>query len=587
LKNQPTLAEEIKALLEDAEKISTKNIPQAIASSEKALFKSQKIKEKNSIHADALNQLSSLQRINKEYSTAKNLADRATLISKTIRYEKGTADASFNSAMILKDQEKFSDALWSFRNASLLYQKIDNQEFYIKSLFHLGGIYQRIHDFKNAFAIYHKALSAAEAYQDKSLISDLYLSLASIHLQTKKITKASQFVEKSIKLKEELNQKEKLAQAYYLAGQIKFKAAKLEKAGYNFMMALALFTEHQLQNGMMQSMQALGAVNLQLGDIQAATNQLEDAIQLAKKNNLKSSVYKCHHLLFQCFKSFDQTKALFHLEEYVKLKEEETSKTIQDIVDSHKVISQMDNLEKDAEIEIEKASIIEKKNTELDSFFYRVSHDLKGPIASLMGLSDLVDKDIKDPDARNFLKMYDHQIHRLNTIVMELINITELNYREIKLTPINFYEIVDQCLSAYTYLPSYSKIRFTIDIESNLFVKSEWYIINTILQNLLENSIKYVDIDKEEQKIDIVIFKHAEHLVLKITDNGQGIPEEHQPKIFDMFYRASEVGSGTGLGLFVLKRAIERLKGNVTVESQHRIGSTFEVRIPISTDDLK
>ena len=573
--------------MEDAEKISTKNIPQAIASSEKALFKSQKIKEKNSIHADALNQLSSLQRINKEYSTAKNLADRAKLISKTIRYEKGTADASFNSAMILKDQEKFSDALWSFRNASLLYQKIDNQEFYIKSLFHLGGIYQRIHDFKNAFAIYHKALSAAEAYKDKSLISDLYLSLASIHLQIKKIAKASQFVEKSIKLKEELNQKEKLAQAYYLAGQIKFKAAKLEKAGYNFMMALALFTEHQLQNGMMQSMQALGAVNLQLGDIQAATNQLEDAIQLAKKNNLKSNVYKCHHLLFQCFKSFDQTKALFHLEEYVKLKEEETSKSIQDIVDSHKVISQMDNLEKDAEIEIEKASIIEKKNTELDSFFYRVSHDLKGPIASLMGLSDLVDKDIKDPDARNFLKMYDHQIHRLNTIVMELINITELNYREIKLTPINFYEIVDQCLSAYTYLPSYSKIRFTIDIESNLFVKSEWYIINTILQNLLENSIKYVDIDKEEQKIDIVIFKHAEHLVLKITDNGQGIPEEHQPKIFDMFYRASEVGSGTGLGLFVLKRAIERLKGNVTVESQHHIGSTFEVRIPIITDNLK
>jgi len=67
----------------------------------------------------------------------------------------------------------------------------------------------------------------------------------------------------------------------------------------------------------------------------------------------------------------------------------------------------MDNLEKDAEIEIEKASIIEKKNTELDSFFYRVSHDLKDPIASLMGPSTLVDKDIKYPDARKFLKMYD------------------------------------------------------------------------------------------------------------------------------------------------------------------------------------
>ena len=74
LKNQKALVEKIKALLEDAEKILTENIPKTIASSEKALFKSHKIKEKNNIYADAFNQLASLQRINKEYSTARHLA---------------------------------------------------------------------------------------------------------------------------------------------------------------------------------------------------------------------------------------------------------------------------------------------------------------------------------------------------------------------------------------------------------------------------------------------------------------------------------------------------------------------------------
>ncbi|WP_375580932.1 HAMP domain-containing sensor histidine kinase [Marivirga tractuosa] len=204
-----------------------------------------------------------------------------------------------------------------------------------------------------------------------------------------------------------------------------------------------------------------------------------------------------------------------------------------------------------------------------------------------MGLSDLVDKDIKDPDARHFFKMYDHQIRRLNMIVMELINITELNYRDIKLSPINFYEIADNCISAYTYLPHFSKINFTIDIESNLYFKSEWYIINTILQNLIENSIKYIDIEKSQPKVEIVIFKRKDHIILKVVDNGKGIEPEHQNKIFGMFYRASEKGSGTGLGLFILKRAIERLKGEVIVNSEPNIGSTFEVKIPITKEELK
>jgi len=69
------------------------------------------------------------------------------------------------------------------------------------------------------------------------------------------------------------------------------------------------------------------------------------------------------------------------------------------------------------------------------------------------------------------------------------------------------------------------------------------------------------------------------------VDNGQGIEPEHQSKIFGMFYKASEDGSGTGLGLFVLKRAIERLKGDVIVKSEPKVGSTFEVKIPIANED--
>lgn len=578
---------EIKDLLVEAFEISNVSISNSISLTEKALFKSQKLKKKNAIHADALNQLSLLQRINREFSTAKSLAERAQMISNKINYEKGKGDSCYNIGLIFKEQEKYSEALPYFTDAVHFYGKTQNYELHTKSLCLLGSLYEGFHDFKNAFLSYNNALAEAEEHQNKDLISDIYLSLAGINLKTEKVSKASQLIDKCIKLKEELKKEEKLADAYYLSGKIKSKAGRLEKAGYNFMIALSLFTQYNKQLGMVESMEKLGGINFKLGKIQEAIDLLEEAVLLAEKNSLKASLFKCHHLLFQCFKPVNTSKALYHLEEYVKLKEEENTKYIQNLVDGYEVISQMEDLEKDAEIEQEKASIIEKKNTELDSFFYRVSHDLKGPIASLLGLSELVDKDIKDPEARKFFKMYDHQIRRLNMIVMELINITELNYRDIKLTPINFYEIVDNCISAYAYMPNYSKISFTIDIESNLYFKSEWYIINTILQNLIENSIKYVDEEKDKPEVRVKVFKKKENIIIKISDNGDGISAEHHNKIFDMFYRASEKGSGTGLGLFIMKRAIERLKGEVSVQSEIKIGSTFEVKIPIAQEELK
>lgn len=587
MKITDNLIGEIEELLDEAHGISSESLPNAISLTEKALFKSQKIKNKNAVHADALNQLSILQRKNKEFATAKSLAERAQSIANKINYDRGKGDSCYNLGTIYKEQGKYSEALPHLSDAVYYYAKIKDYRFHAKSLCLLGNLYEEFHDFKNAYLAYEEALAEAEEHKNNNLISDIYLSLAGINLKSEKIPKASHLIEKCITLKEELHQKEKLARAYYLAGKIKVKAGKFKKAEENFEKALSLFTKYNMQIGMVESMEKLGRLYFQEGKIKEAIDILEEAAQIAEKGNFNQSLFKCHQLLFQCFKPVNTSKALYHLEEYVKLREAENSKYIQNLVDGYEVISQMEDLEKDAEMEQEKASIIEKKNTELDSFFYRVSHDLKGPIASLLGLSDLVDKDIKDPEARHFFKMYDHQIRRLNMIVMELINITELNYRDIKLTPINFYEIVDNCISAYAYLPNYNKINFTIDIESNLYFKSEWYIVNTILQNLIENSIKYVDEEKENPTVEIKIFKKKEKIHIKVSDNGEGIEKEHQVKIFDMFYRASENGSGTGLGLFIMKRAIERLKGEVNVNSEIKIGTTFEVKIPITQEEIK
>jgi signal transduction histidine kinase len=98
---------------------------------------------------------------------------------------------------------------------------------------------------------------------------------------------------------------------------------------------------------------------------------------------------------------------------------------------------------------------------------------------------------------------------------------------------------------------------------------------------LIENSIKYIDIEKNQQIVDISVKRDRNNIIIKLADNGLGIPAEHQERIFEMFFRASNNAEGTGLGLFILKRAVERLKGDVSLTSELSKGTTFIISLPL------
>jgi hypothetical protein len=581
IKSPDKIIEEIEELLEEASSTVHENISQAIILTEKALFKSQKIKQKGSVHANALNQLASIQRKNKELATAKGLATRAIDLSTNIEFKRGIADGKYNLAKILLSENKPSDALPYLIESSNAYKALDDKILFAKSICLLGQIYERFRDFKSAKERYKKALDLSISQSDHTLESSVYLYLANVSIETKKYSKARQYIEKSLQYKKEDTRKQVLAFAHYLKGKIYFHFKEAENALSSLDYSLELFKFQENKQGIVDTQIEIGKVFIALREFEQAKEYLNNAFELARNIGSKKALYNCHRLLSNLYKEIDVNQALEHLENYIQIKEEFDEKYIQNIVDSFEMMSQIEDQEKDVELEEAMTSIIQSKNTEMDSFFYRVSHDLKGPIASLLGLSELAKRDIKDKNALQYLGMYENQIKRLNMIVMELINITELNHREKQLSKINFYEIIDNCITAYTYLPNFDKIRFRIDISSDLNFSSEWYIVNTILQNLIENSIKYIDIEKPDQIVDILVSRERNNIIIELTDNGLGIPIEHQSRIFEMFFRASNNAEGTGLGLFILKRAVERLKGEVALSSENGSGTTFTITLPI------
>lgn len=237
-----------------------------------------------------------------------------------------------------------------------------------------------------------------------------------------------------------------------------------------------------------------------------------------------------------------------------------------------------ENLRKTLETNKIQTQIIEEKNAELDSFFYRISHDLKGPISSLRGLSSLARMDVHDQTALSYFEKQQKQVDRLDHIINGLINLTRLNQSHLEKTLIDFHKLTDDCIQSFQAHPKFRFIDFRKQIEPDLGFHSEWTLMNAILQNLVENAIKYSG--EEEPFVRIRISKVTEHLTLEVEDNGQGIPPEHQSKIFEMFYRATHNTSGSGLGLYILKRSVDRLRGAIDMTSQERKGSTFTVTLP-------
>jgi signal transduction histidine kinase len=223
--------------------------------------------------------------------------------------------------------------------------------------------------------------------------------------------------------------------------------------------------------------------------------------------------------------------------------------------------------------------IIEDKNAELDSFFYRISHDLKGPISSLRGLSLLAKMDVKDQNALEYFEKQYQQIERLNQIITGLINLTKLNQQDLVKEKINFQKLIDECLQSFHSLPNFQNIVFKKEIEPGIEFYSEWTLVNAIIQNLIENAIKYSR--AESPFVSIHVSRVSGDVLIKVEDNGQGIHEDFHVRIFDMFFRATNNASGTGLGLYILKRSVDRLGGNVDIKSDVGKGTVFTVRLPI------
>ncbi|PZR37248.1 MAG: hypothetical protein DI538_12855 [Azospira oryzae] len=221
---------------------------------------------------------------------------------------------------------------------------------------------------------------------------------------------------------------------------------------------------------------------------------------------------------------------------------------------------------------------LQKVNEELDRFVYSVSHDLRSPLSSILGLTDLARRtdDLKELD--QLLIMIQGRVKAQDYFIRDIIDYSRNARTEVVHESVHLLSLVDEALEALRFNTNAQRITFIKQIDAGVYLISDKTRLAIILNNLIGNAIKYHDFSKENPEVEIGY--SATTSSVYVRDNGTGIAPQHQQKIFNMFYRGAERSTGSGLGLFITKEAVTKLNGTIEVQSVAGEGSTFTVTFP-------
>ncbi len=240
---------------------------------------------------------------------------------------------------------------------------------------------------------------------------------------------------------------------------------------------------------------------------------------------------------------------------------------------NHELLQQREELE-------QALHIVEERNFELDQFVYKTSHDLRAPIASALGLLNIIQLEKDHSRLPEYLRLIGTSLEKQDTFIKSMLNFSKSTRAKNKPEGVNFEELINQCLQDLQHIPGFKEIRIQVAVTAaTASFYSDKLKLYIILANIVSNSIKYRNPNVSSFLL-IKVLPAESGINLIIEDNGIGIAPDYQQAIFEMFYRGTELSDGSGLGLYIVKQTVSKLRGHITVESSLGKGCCFTIYIP-------
>lgn len=227
---------------------------------------------------------------------------------------------------------------------------------------------------------------------------------------------------------------------------------------------------------------------------------------------------------------------------------------------------------------------LSRANDVIGGFITSCSHSLRGPLKSIEGLTNLLRNPTtySDNERGVFLDLIMKSSLRMENMLDELEHFLENSQRDMTIRPVLLKELVDLVLTSFKKEVRELRLEVAVEIPSDLQLLTDANRLRLVLTHLVSNVLNFYDPGKDQHSMKVRANKVAHGTIISVADNGIGMSEEQQPRVFDLFYRATERSSGAGIGLYVVREVTTKMGGTITVDSRIGVGSTFTVFLPDS-----
>lgn len=223
-----------------------------------------------------------------------------------------------------------------------------------------------------------------------------------------------------------------------------------------------------------------------------------------------------------------------------------------------------------------------KINKELDSFVYSVSHNLRAPLSSVLGLVNVARLEGKQnkETTDHYFHLIEGSVLKLDKTLQEILDYS-LNVRtDLEIAEVNVEKLILECFEQLKYLKGHDSIDLQVKVKKDRPFYSDAHRLSIIFNNLITNAVRYSDQLKNSHQIIIEASIHHTSAKVTVWDNGIGIAPSHLPNVFNMFFRATEKSEGAGLGLYIVKEMIAKLKGAIAISSMPQEETLVTFTVP-------
>jgi len=535
----------------------------------------------------------------KEYQKSKNYYQKLLDAANLANNNDAISNALNRMGKIYIEEKNYVQAIKVLDKALRIAIQIKNKIKEADCLFYLGKAYLMQKEYQKALQFFHECLQIDIQTEDRMSVAMSYKEIANAHYINKQLDSAITYSDKALDAVFIINSKKEILEIY----NIMYLAYKEKK---NLSKALYYHEQMMILEDSIYSKDKINAITalqtnyeVQQKELQIEKQNIE--IQLNQKTIEEQNLIKnifivafiivsfLGYLFYKNYQKIQKTKLLvMSRNQLIKIQKEDLLSINEELNQQNEEIHVLNNnLEKIVDTRTDELKLVienlSKQNQDLEQFSYIISHNLRAPVARILGLVSIFDRsEIHIPLNQEIFNYLEKATFSLDEVIKDLTQIISIrkNLTSIK-EKVNIKNELDIVLSYFTEQIEEHDIEiiYHFQIESINSIKS---YLQSILFNFVSNAIKYKS-NKRPLVIKISSQTVDNFVCLSIKDNGIGmnLTNVDSYKIFGLYQRMHDHVEGKGLGLYLVKTQVEFLNGEIEVESKLDVGTTFKVYFPI------